>query len=242
MINKDKNYAGLPLTIGLVFLFISIIVLREPKTESYIFDFDVEGNKNGNVTHLGCFSLNYDFSSNNGAISFLVENDTYFDRIKIEFPKAIKNVGYVMQPDENIVKEIKNKNTQIDFSNFSQNIERYNITTYFESDLIPNAYFQIFSRPNKLTLSAGCGPAATLTLGARYNCIGRCLIPINGVEEDSLSSQNELRLDFTDENYHTIDNHRFKIEAMDEYNRMWKELLFGLSVSFIAAGLGFLIK
>lgn len=157
MKRNNVFYTILLFSVGLILLLVSIyFITKTLKTENYIFDFDVS--KNENITYFSCFNLNYDFTSNIGSISFKVNNDTYFGFINIEFPKFIKDIRYNIQPDEGIVKEIKNTDiSQIILSNFSQRIEEHNITFYFKSDISPNAYFQIFSRPEKLVIGGGCG-------------------------------------------------------------------------------------
>ncbi len=241
MKRNDIIYTVLLFSVGLTLLLVSIyFITKTLETENYIFDLNIVKDDK-NITYFNCFNLNYDFSSNYGSMSFVFNNETDFDFIIIEFPKFIKDVRYSIQPDESIVKKIENMDiSQIILSNFSQRIEKHNVTFYFKSDISPNAYFQIFSRPENLVIWAGCGPAINFKLTDKYNCIGRCFIPLNGVEEHILSSPNDIKINFKNDKIY--DNHRFKIESSQNYTFFLKdeELFFGLGVSFISASLIFL--
>lgn len=230
---KAEIYILWVFSFGIAFLLFSSWLSFSLKTENYIFQ--LGASENNDTIYINYFNIRYDFTSNRGLVTFLVDNDTHFKYLLIEFPSTIKNIEFDIQPEENVLKEIRP--SLIILSNFSQQVKQYNITVSFISDLSPNAHFQIFSDPNQIVMYSS-GPAIKFKLGSKYSCVGRCFIPLAGVEEYILSSPDEIMVNFKNDKIY--DNHRFKIEARQEHvssfiSFLTKEFFFGLGVSFISA-------
>ncbi|MDD5416776.1 MAG: hypothetical protein PHU12_02255 [Candidatus Aenigmarchaeota archaeon] len=215
--------------IGFVTLLFSTTFSENIESGNYSFEFNI--GENSEYVYLNCFSLNYDFDSNLGSILFNTDGGK-FDYMLVDLNFVINSITVDNETNHVIWKNVSNKYySQIILNNISN---KDGVIIHFTSNLKPNAYFQIYSNTDKITIHGSCTPNVIFKLGNHYNCEEECLYPIKGITERLFSSSKIIQINFNPED---IDNHQFKIRASDNYTRMYRDFLFGLGVSIIASAI-----
>src|SRR3989344_2495227 len=180
--------------------------------------------------HLNYFLWKHNFSENKGEISFTIKFNESVDYIELHFPSTIEDKKtdiYFLKCNE--LRLCQNKINYEIKTNFKIVIEYY-------SRIKPKGIFNIFHPYNRLYYSQY---AIDFDIGENYDCIGECFIKDAsiGIEPYYLGGVKEIKLKFDKEYNNEVRFHRFKLNAVDKTKLFFKDILFGLGISFLASSI-----
>ncbi len=208
-----------------------------------------------NPLYIQDFLFYYDFSSQEGNISFRIPHDLYFENLNLIFPVITNNKYlevFVIRADSKIPLELDRdyehyKYNSTTFSEASSHIsilpsalfqfqEKDRLVVQFRSDINPKARFNFINgQPGKLFLykpDKGQGNI-NFRLGRKYQCLSPCIYDFKNTEETPMSFEGDIKIKWND----VSDNNLFYINAFSRSKKLWKEILLSFGISLIVAGL-----
>lgn len=259
----------LALIIGLSFIYESS-KLFEYESDIPTYKFDISAFFNDRPIDfqynypLNNFLFYYDFTSNEGNVSFFLNFENFsFNNFELIFPKIVdkKNVAVEIQacdrsglncskdllyPTEYLDKNFsiipgyfgESNRTQLKVSNFTVPLENNKINVVFKSDLKPSAVFDLLHVYNKINYRF-YGMEFKLT--RKYQCLGRCVVDIDGaIREYRTSSVADLKIELLENG--TKPQHRVKLETINRDILFWKDFDLAFGVAIFSASLILLIE
>lgn len=206
--------------------------------------------------HLNYFLWKHNFSENKGEISFTIKFNESVDYIELHFPSTIEDkktdiyflkcnelrlcqnkINYEIKTNFKIVNSTRTKDyTMLTISNLPNTLENHKIVIEYYSRIKPKGIFNIFHPYNRLYYSQY---AIDFDIGENYDCIGECFIKDAsiGIEPYYLGGVKEIKLKFDKEYNNEVRFHRFKLNAVDKTKLFFKDILFGLGISFLASSI-----
>ncbi len=184
------------------------------------------------------FNLTYDFTKNKGTLSFYIVNEHYLNDITVYFPKKIINSnvelrkceGHRCVEESSINFKNESKKNTLTIAHFSEKIDDNLFLITFGMDIKPNGLFDFIYSKNNIN-----GEGIHFILGRKYSCTSNC---ISQLENSRIHRYNDLkniriRLEGGDDSIHS----RFVLNTIDNDKLLFKNLLFGLGVSFMASSI-----
>lgn len=259
LLNKEKLILIGLFFLGIVLLLFSIRIDEEIPQHLYSFEPELRFD-NPNISRiLSNFLWRYDFTSKEGIVSFTIffEETPNYIRLDIppliDFDKIFVKEYFCERGLDESCNEINSKlkldsltnpqnnpsYTTIIISNFSGSFRHHKIEVNYESNMEPNAVFDITVDNKKIGQNAYF---IEFNLGRKYSCQNNCfdyylnrgILPYVFSDDKSM----KLRLD---EKNQQIQPLRFRIQAIDNDQIFWKSLLEGLGISILASSIFFAV-
>lgn len=248
------------MVLGVAFLYSSARLNENLDGKIYMIQISIDArdlNKNPiKPLYLQPFLFYYDFSSQEGNISFRINHDLYFENINLIIPGITENDTlsiYVLKNNSKIelTQEEDYNHYLLSRSSFteakshlsinpSRKFEKSDVfVIQFKSDIIPKAVFNFVNQRagNLVLYEAGDDGNINFKLGEKYQCLSPCVYGFKNVEETFKSFEGYLRLKWNN----TDANNLFYLNTFSRSKKFWKDFLMSFGVSLLIAGLVFIL-